>query len=465
MNTKIEAISKIKKENISKYHYTLSLLQEGQKKGLIDKKSITRIQQQIILLLKELILKYTNGKSTSVKVETAENIQNSILYTIDIKLASYSNPEESLSIITKDNNLKKIYKEGVEILERTFKETENLYRYVKSNKLNVPLEVYNTSIDVALLMFFANYDINYNAHNTMTFLDYPLVFDNMKVQGVLYIKNYLETFKMETLFCKYYSIKDIKNLLENYGHVYNVDYKQTPINIFEIVLTNSIFSAILSDNITNLNISITQYEILHEILTQSTPDETKAVINEAVNKIIEKLMIKDNNLINYIQQYKPFLLARLLNSIENDCLQNIIITDIRETKKEKIIFSSKKSMCDSIFRTLVEKIKNSSKTADKITLIATKVKSLDDLIDILSADCLYGNEFKDLYKNISDIELAVLAKIVFFEELRVGQLDLFNIEANESYEEEWKQRYIEYIIELGENRKRKIEQLISQIEF
>lgn len=90
MKNKITTIPKLKIENINKYHYTLSLLLEGQKRGLIDKKNISYIQKQIIILLRELILKYTNGNSTSVKVEVAENIQKSILYVIDCKLVSYS---------------------------------------------------------------------------------------------------------------------------------------------------------------------------------------------------------------------------------------------------------------------------------------------------------------------------------------------------------------------------------------
>lgn len=138
MHNKIVTISKLKKENINKYHYTLSLLLEGQRKGLINKKTINSIHQQIIVILRELILKYTKGNSTSVKVETAENIQKSILYVIDFKLASYSNPEKSLFIIKK-TDVKKIYEEGIILLKRIIEDAENLYAYIKEISKKISL--------------------------------------------------------------------------------------------------------------------------------------------------------------------------------------------------------------------------------------------------------------------------------------------------------------------------------------
>ncbi|AZO95740.1 DUF6179 domain-containing protein [Halocella sp. SP3-1] len=464
MHNKIVTISKLKKENINKYHYTLSLLLEGQRKGLINKKTINSIHQQIIVILRELILKYTKGNSTSVKVETAENIQKSILYVIDFKLASYSNPEKSLFIIKK-TDVKKIYEEGIILLKRIIEDAENLYAYIKENKLKIPLEVYNSTIEEALPVFFASYDINYNAHNTVTYVDYPLVFNDLKMQGIIYINDYLKNLNLETNFCGHFNINDIKNVLNNYGHLYNIDYRQTPINIFEIVINNSIFSAILSNNITDLNISESQYKILKGIFTQSTAYENKVIINEAINKIIAKLKNKDKNLINYIRQYKPLLITKILNTIKNDSLHNLIITDNTGVKKEKIVFSSSKSMSNDIFRSLVEKIRNSSDTADKITIITSKVKSMDDLIDILSADCLYADEFKELYKQISNVELAVLAKMIFLEEIRAGQFHLAGLIVNEDFDEEWQQQYVEFILELSKIQQRKIEQLIDKIEL
>ncbi len=455
--------SKIKKENLNKYHYTLSLLQKARRNNLLDEGMIKSIQQEIFILLKELIQKYTKGKSSSVKVETAEFLQSSILYSIDIKLSSVSSPEDSLNII-QEKNMKEIYEQGINIVESLFDETKKLYDQIKENRLKIPLEVYNSSIDQALPDFFSNYNIKYNASNTVTMIDYPLIFDDMKVQGVLYIKNYLETLKLETTFCNYFNIKDIRDLLKKYGQIYKVDYREIPINLFELVLNNSIFSTILDDNILNLEISISKYRILHDLLTEISAEKIKSLVNRAVGKINKELSIQDHKLINYIKQYIPLFMGRLLNSIENDCLYNITLTDIQTEEKDKIVFSSRNSMNDNIFRSIVEKISNCAKTDNKIKIINTKIKSMDDFLDILSADCLYNDEFFALFQNISDMELAVLAKIIFTEEIRVDEFDLSSLESK-NIEEEWQLYYIKFIKKLNKNHQKQIIKLINKIEF
>ena len=63
--------------------------------------------------------------------------------------------------------------------------------------------------------------------------DYPL-YNNLigKLDGVEFIKEYLNSLYLENLFCKKFSEDKIKYLLYGYSH----DYKELIINIFEIVL-------------------------------------------------------------------------------------------------------------------------------------------------------------------------------------------------------------------------------------
>lgn len=84
-------------------------------------------------------------------------------------------------------------------------ETEILYRETRRKKLSVPLEAYQTSIVEDLPVFFRKYGLVFEAHETMCSMDYPLVFDDMNVQGIFYIKRYLETLDTETGFCRFFS--------------------------------------------------------------------------------------------------------------------------------------------------------------------------------------------------------------------------------------------------------------------
>ena len=53
----------------------------------------------------------------------------------------------------------------------------------------------------------------------MVTIDYPLVFDDMRVRGMTYIKDYLEHLAIETAYCTLFSIEDINRLLYDFGRL------------------------------------------------------------------------------------------------------------------------------------------------------------------------------------------------------------------------------------------------------
>ncbi|MEN6328175.1 MAG: hypothetical protein ABFD18_18450 [Syntrophomonas sp.] len=72
--TDIEKQPTIKKQHLDPNQYTLSLIKEGYRVGLIDQQTFNSIQTQLMSLLRDLITRYTKGESSSVKAETAQSI-------------------------------------------------------------------------------------------------------------------------------------------------------------------------------------------------------------------------------------------------------------------------------------------------------------------------------------------------------------------------------------------------------
>ena len=108
--------------NIDKNQYYISLLKECIKVNFIDNNVIYTTQLELGKLLKEIIMKYTKGESSSVTVETAEKLLIAIWYTIDAYLFSFDNIQDSIDII-KNETLEKMYKEGKYILKEEFEIT------------------------------------------------------------------------------------------------------------------------------------------------------------------------------------------------------------------------------------------------------------------------------------------------------------------------------------------------------
>lgn len=449
-------------KNLAASRYTLALLQEGFRVGLLDKQALAGLQAQIMLLLKDLILRYTRGESTSVTVETAESIMHSIFYSLDAYLRSFNNPQEGLAIL-QATSVKEIYAKGLALVTACVAECKTLYRQILKQKLNVQLEAYNTMLEEDLPMFFKNYGAVFKAHDTMATFDYPLVFDDMSSQGIFYIKQYLEKLETETRFCRLFAHEDMERILVNYGRICRIDYRKWLLNIFELLIDTSVFAVLSGCHAGDITITQTQYGRLQARLSRLKASAIDPLVDGAMAKVCQDLQIEEPKLLDYLHQYRRILKLKIAGAVEKNTLQHLIITAGEEKiAPHSMIFRQGERMSDDGFRSLIRSILNREATADKIKLITARVHSLEDLLDVLEANCLFGEEFASLYNALSDPELAVLGTTIFNEELRNGPLPLSSLIAKAGEAEiEWQARYLSFIQKLHNTRTGAIEKMVN----
>lgn len=461
VDSNIEKPGIINKKRLDPNQYTISLLKEGVRVGLIDQEGMQAFQNRIMTLLADMIMKYTRGESTSVKEETAQRILLSVLYSLDAWLCTFYYPEDALDLV-KAGQLKDIYQQGLARVELCQTQSEEIYHEIVNHKLAVPIEAYHATIDEALPEFFKKYDVLFAAHDTMAGIDYPLLFDNMRIQGVFYIRQYLETLAMETYFCRLFSVRDIRKLLYNYGRIYRIDYKEALINIFEIVLTNSIFSIISRQPATVLSITREQYMQLLEQLQDTNKTSCASLVEAAVEALLEELEIDQPELQEYIRKYQPVLLPRFISAMENGCLDNVIILEREEKQAADMYFDAGERMDDERFRDLVEEVLACLDPAEKALIITSKVQSLGDYIDILESECLFEDEYQVLFQTMGDMEASILARIIFIEEIRTDP-DSFALKdmLDKPMDMKWQAEYAKFLECLPPARLRTIEKYLT----
>ena len=450
---------------LNKNQYIISLLKEAMKCGVISNKDVLDIQIRIMEVLKQLIMKYTKGESTSVTVEITEGLLNSLLYSLDFYLIELDDPQAALRELKK-KDIKIMYEKGIELLRLCVIDTKKLYEKIKRNRLKVELEPYNLTIDEAIPCFFEKYTVIFEAHNTMASIDYPLVFDDMSVRGISYIKNYLEHLDIETEFCSFFSGEDIDKILNGFGKMCRLNHTIELINIFELLINNSIFSVLCGNKAGQLTITKSQYDMVNENLKGMNLTRINALINKAVETIITDLQISNSLLIEYINNYKELFIKRVLNTLENHCLNSLIVIECEDSKKYTFAFDEGKRMSEKSFNLTVNIIMKLSEIVDKIEVLNSKVHSLQDFIDILNSDCFFGEEFGHVFNTLSNIELTILAKLVFYEELREELTDLSEIiNSKREMEVEWQKHFIKFMEGLSEDKKKEIEKLLNEVDY
>lgn len=463
-NIVISSNEKINRDELDMSQYTVSLLKLGYEAGLVNESTINRFQIQLQDVIRDLILKYTKGDSSSVRVETAERILISSLYCIDAYISEFDNLEDALAILNKDD-LQKIYIRGYEQVRQCTEDTEIKYKEMIEKKLDIPLAIYNDTLDNALRDFFKVYEIRFNSHDTMTSIDYPLVFDDMRARGVYYIKNYLTNLGIENYFCSLFSVSEINKIIKSYGELHNIESKNLYINVFEIVVNNAIFSLLSGGVAKNLIISNQQYSYLTKLFRGLRTYKLEYVIEEAIYKMLDDISCNIIEIRSYLNRYKEILIGRILNAVDCGAFKYLIIKDNgKKVGGRGIIFKESDRMDDENFRKVIDKIFEASDLAHKISIIRSSIESLKDFLDMLNSDCLFGKEYLALYSKMEDIELAMLAKIFLTDEFEGGRIDNINVldTLKRRYTvSEWEEYLVQFISSLGTDRLRYIEEIIN----
>jgi hypothetical protein len=462
---RVDGEALIKKEDLDKNQYFISIIDRSSQSGLIGRPETDNIQAGISALLQKLILKYTGGDSSSVKIETAVNILYSVYYILDAYAAGLDRPGDMITALH-EKSMAEIYNEGVEIVAACVEETKNLYKEISETKLEIPLEIYNDTINIAMPEFFRTYDIEFAAHDITASMDYPLAFDDMTIRGIFYIRQYLEKLQLETRFCSAFSLKSILELLQDYGRKFSIDITYTPFNLFETLFDQSVFSVLSGSGIGEITVYRQKFEHLNQVLYGKSHKNIQSLIDDAVNRVADKFDITDTKMIDYMNRYKTQFAKRFIIAFKNGNLSNMVIIDGENSDDGKIVFKDGERISDENFAGLVDLVQICQSTGEKIKMITANVHSIADYKDILEQDCLYGDEFTAAFEVLSDIALVVLGYTIFEEELISGPFHLSQAsiaECGRNVQSQWQTYYLDFLCRQSEDRREQIEDILNKI--
>lgn len=442
----------INSHKLSGEYYFNTILQEAYTCGLLNESDLENIQLQCISLLSNKSERYNMGKSSSIRVETAESIMKSNLYSIGLYLKSLPDPDYA-AVELKTVKISELFKRGRELVNAKFQVAKRIYNMVQKNKLDILNHSYNSTLsENGIGIFFKSYDIDYEAHDSPACIDYKLCNPVIDLAGIEYIQKYLENLYLENEFCMNFAAVNIHHLL--YG--YDQGYKDLLINIFEQVLTTALGCSLANRNIRELNITGEDIQCLYEKLLKYDNHTLVLNIHKATKDIFEELNITNLFLQEYIEKSISKIVTNIEIGIKLNTLNKVFIASINPDLKPKIHFESSVKMDDEEYRRLIEELLRCRFLSDKLELIKKKVKSFDDLEDILLDAQLEEREFVSLFNTLGDVEIAAMIKRHPFES------DIQAVDLSEA--EQVVRLYLEnYVKQLPSNRQEQIVQIAKHL--
>jgi hypothetical protein len=401
----------INSNKLSSEFYFNSILQEAYICGILNDSDLENIQLQCINLLAYKNDRYNMGESSSIKVETAEGIMKSNLYSIGLYLKSLSDPD-CAAVELKKVKISELYERGRKLIDTRFQVAKNIYNMVQKNRINTLNHSYNSTLsENGIGIFFKAYNSEYEAYDIPASIDYQLCNTVDDFVGIEFIEKYLKNLYLENEFCLNFAADKIHHLL--YG--YDKGYEDLLINIFEQVLTAALACSLANRNIRELNITEEDIQGLYEKLLKYDNDTLMLNIHKAINNIFEELSITNLSLQKYIEESLPKIAANIENAIKLNTISKVFTIPINPDLEPKIHFQSSAKMDDEEYRRLIEELLRCRFSSDKLELIKEKVKSFDDLEDVLLDAQLEEEEFISLLNTLGNIEIAAMLKRHPFE--------------------------------------------------
>lgn len=213
---------------------------------------LSDFEQQILMgrlyeLLNRQTTTYLAGDSSSIPVETAEQLMRSILYTLRLALLEAGKPEREL--LTSD--LPELLIQGQHILRERLDAARQLWEQAC---LTAP-QIQNAYLKDTLSgfkAFFKYYDLSYFAHQIPCSIDYPLcVVVPEALCGVLYVEQWLRQLIIENWFLSRFSQQALRRLLTKVAAA----YWEYPLNLCEQPLINAVGLAMLRRSVLPLSLS------------------------------------------------------------------------------------------------------------------------------------------------------------------------------------------------------------------
>lgn len=404
MSNELKKISIIDKKKLDDENYFKSLLEHGHSKGVFTEGDIERLQYECLELLARNIERFNSGDSSSIRIENAQGIMNSNLFTIGLWLKSYQTPDDAAAAL-KSEHIAEIYQKGRRRIDEMLSASKLIHSKLLSQLVDTKNVFYHATIADGITGFFKLYYPDFGAHEIHITADYPTFNPAPRLVGIEFIKSYLEALFCENKFCLNFDPDDIHHLLCGYEE----NYQDLLMNIYEPVLTMSIGCILAGTDVYKLDMKKDGITHISSLFSGKSRSDIFSIIQNAVSEL-NRLFSFSSALKQYLQSSILQISDKIAIAVRENTLGRIFTTPDYPERKPRLYFSYGAKMENKQYRKVLTEIMQCRFLPDKIAIIREQINSLADLEDVLLDAFSAHDEIRTVLEELSMPEIAALAK-------------------------------------------------------
>lgn len=386
--TVLDVLHPILPERLNSRYYFQSLIEQAHLCGLLSDQELSKIQTELLIILAEQTDKWSQGKSSSIPMEKAQELLTSAAFVIGVQLKSYQAPENAVEAL-KAEPLKSLFEKGLKLVQRKIAISRHRQKRIIAHLLNTPNVYYRATIADGINGFFRLYRPQFSAQEIHITADYPTYLGRPNFDGIEFIERYLRCIEAENEFCMHFAPQDIHHLLCGLTQ----DYRSIPMNLFEAVFLSALGLSILHRNPEQLDLSKEDIVSLYRFFSGKSKQEIQLILENAFCDLDKKMELPEISK-RYICLCIPKFAETIQKSVVLKTMDKVFLAPAYPERETKITISYGERMDDTKYQKLVDRVLQANNSKDRVNLILQEVHSLADLLDILSDAELYKEDFE-----------------------------------------------------------------------
>ncbi len=257
--------------------------------------------EELFALLRERAERYTMGDSTSIPVETARRLTESIVYCADLN-RRFPDPGAPA-----DAPLSKRWRAGVSKAKRLAARAKLLMHQARRMPPPVQNIACKDTLD-ALPAFFRSYDADFFAHEIPCSFDYPLchpVTDTLL--GAEYIAEYLRRLLTESQFLRAFPEDALRALYKRYYD----DCDGLLVNLYLPAAEMAILCALAERPVRSLSLDADGYAAAGRVIAQTDEKAARATLLTASERVLGEINVAGAMHAEYMRLTALDLMTRL----------------------------------------------------------------------------------------------------------------------------------------------------------
>ena len=185
---------------------------------------------------------------------------------------------------------------------------------------------------------------------------------------------------------------------------------------------------------------------------------------EALQYVLNQLNLTSLDLQRHLHSFIDTFSPQLINAVRMNSLSGLIVVLQDSPTSRPFHYETGTNLSDEQLRLVIDELQLCHDGVGKAALIKSEIHSLEDLIEIFGAYCIFDDEYNAIFSQMGEYDLAVLAADLWDDSALCDDKIFLKVDSWHRTENElsWQKQLISYLQNINPSVYKKVVHLLRE---